>query len=154
MKLSSKIPNQDAWTPRERMNHVIDKFSSSVNTELTPHALTWHCPFSQMFGNKSRFFFFFLVYRHCICCCPNYEHFARKVSKFSKIGVAAFFEFLSLSRRRSSSRNVSHRRWTRRNVCRSQANRFFPQKNPHISNVTQQCWCSPMVIHQGFIKGG
>ena len=31
-------------------------------------------------------------------------------------------EFLSLSRRRSSSWNVSQRRWARRNVCRSQAN--------------------------------
>ena len=30
-------------------------------------------------------------------------------------------EFLSLSRRRSSSRNVRQRRWARRNVCRSQA---------------------------------
>ena len=30
-------------------------------------------------------------------------------------------EFLSLSRRRSSSRNVPQRRWARRNVCRSQA---------------------------------
>ena len=30
-------------------------------------------------------------------------------------------EFLSLSRRRSSLRNVLQRRWTRRNVCRSQA---------------------------------
>ena len=30
-------------------------------------------------------------------------------------------EILSLSRRRSSSRNLSQRRWARRNVCRSQA---------------------------------
>ena len=30
-------------------------------------------------------------------------------------------EFLSLSRRRSSSRNVPQRRWARRNVCRAQA---------------------------------
>ena len=34
-------------------------------------------------------------------------------------------EFLSLSRRRSSSRNVPQRRWARRNVCRSQANDTF-----------------------------
>ena len=30
-------------------------------------------------------------------------------------------EFLSLNRRRSSSRNVPQRRWARRNVCRAQA---------------------------------
>ena len=35
-------------------------------------------------------------------------------------------EFLSLSRRRSSLRNVPRRRWARRNVCRSQAKPFTP----------------------------
>ena len=34
-------------------------------------------------------------------------------------------EFLSLSRRRSPSRNVPQRRWARRNVCRSQSNLLF-----------------------------
>ena len=32
-------------------------------------------------------------------------------------------EFLSLSRRRSSLRNIPQRRWARRNVCRSQASK-------------------------------
>ena len=35
--------------------------------------------------------------------------------------VISYMEFLSLSRRRSSSQNVPQWRWARRNVCRSQA---------------------------------
>ena len=48
-------------------------------------------------------------------------------------------EFLSLSRRRSSSRNVPQRRWARRNVCRSQArteaNFFFGQHSDADANA-------------------
>ena len=43
-------------------------------------------------------------------------------------------EFLSLSRRRSSSRNVPQRRWARRNVCRSQAIKWKGREICHF------CW--------------
>ena len=36
-------------------------------------------------------------------------------------------EFLLLSLRRSSSRNIPQRRWARRNVCRSQATNFLEE---------------------------
>ena len=45
-------------------------------------------------------------------------------------------EFLSLSRRRSSSRNVSQLRWERRNVCRSQA--IWPHNMSKTKQVTHR----------------
>ena len=46
------------------------------------------CPFSLTFGNDSRFFiyFYFFFQFYLNCGCPNHERFARKISKFLKLG--------------------------------------------------------------------
>ena len=36
--------------------------------------------------------------------------------------------------------------------CRNE--RFFSHSNPYISNVTQQCWCSPLLIFRAWATSG
>ena len=62
-------------------------------------------------------------------------------------------EFLSLSRRRSSSRNVLHRRWSRRNVCRSQASVRGTRTQPPICvSCSVHYWVSLQLIREVFSR--
>ena len=56
-------------------------------------------------------------------------------------------EFLSLSRRRSSSWNVPQRRWARRNVCRSQADEHL-KWDDHIKHTVSGCYAILSILRK------
>ena len=55
----------------------------------------------------------------------NYSNVQSALMTGFQTDLTSLTEFLSLNRRRTSSRNVPRRRWARRNVCRLQANLNF-----------------------------